>query len=246
MIKITKMNFVKRFLRKVIIKLTHYTRLTSEEYIEQLRAKGVEIGKNVYFRYPEHTIIDVTRPSLVELGNNLDINDNFTLLTHDYGTFVFLQLYHDYVNSSGKVKIGNNICFGRNVTVLKGVTIGDNCIIGLGSVVSKDIPSNSVAIGCPAKVVCTIEEYYNKRKQLCVGEAVEYANSIRERFGREPIITDFTEEWNLFLTKDDYDDDPAVRKMVDFRFRNYIDHFWNSNRIFKDFDDFMNHVKSNR
>lgn len=246
MLKITKLNFVKSILRKVINKLIRYTRLTSKEYVEQLRAKGVKIGENVYFRYPEHTIIDVTRPSLVELGNNLDINDNFTLLTHDYGTFVFIQLYHVFVNSSGKVKIGNNICFGRNVTVLKGVTIGDNCIIGLGSVVSKDIPSNSVAIGCPAKVVCTIEEYYKKRKQLCVDEAVEYANSIHERFGREPIITDFTEEWNLFLTKDDYDNNPAVRKMVDFRFSNYIDDFWNSNRFFKDFDSFMNQIKSNR
>lgn len=238
------MNLVKNFLRKVNNKLVQYTRLTSEEYVEQLRSKGVQIGENVLFRYPDHTIIDVTRPSLVELGNNLDINDNFTLLTHDYGTYVFLQLYHDFVNSSGKVKIGSNICFGRNVTVLKGVTIGDNCIIGLGSVVSKDIPSNSVAIGCPAKVVCSIEEYYKKRKQLCIEEAVEYAASIPIRYGREPIITDFTEEWNLFLTKDNYDKNPAVKRMVDFRFRKYVDDFWNSNRYFKDFDSFMNHVKS--
>lgn len=76
------MNLVKNFLRKVKNKLVQYTRLTSEEYVEQLRSKGVQIGENVLFRYPDHTIIDVTRPSLVELGNNLDINDNFTLLTH--------------------------------------------------------------------------------------------------------------------------------------------------------------------
>lgn len=51
-----------------------------------------------------------------------------------------------------------------NCTVLKGVTIGDNCIIGIGSIVTKDIPANSVAIGNPAKVVCSLDEYFEKRK----------------------------------------------------------------------------------
>ena len=44
--------------------------------------------------------------------------------------------------------------------MLKGVTIGDNCIIGYGSTVMKDIPANSVAVGTPTKVICTIEEYF--------------------------------------------------------------------------------------
>ena len=65
-------------------------------------------------------------------------------MTHDFGTFVFRNLYHDFVPSSGKVSIGNNVYIGRDVTILKGVNIGDNCIIGLGSIVTKDIPSNSV------------------------------------------------------------------------------------------------------
>lgn len=64
--------------------------------------------------------------------------------------------------------IGNNVVFGRNVTILKNVTIGDNCIIGNGSIVTKDIPSNSVAAGAPAKAISTLEEYYKKRKEKCV------------------------------------------------------------------------------
>ena len=128
--------YLKKALRKNSYSLQSYIRLTSDEFVDSLRREGVKLGKNVNFRYPEHTLIDMTRPSHIEMGDNLDINDNFTVLTHDFGTFVFRNLYHDFVNSSGKVKIGSNIYFGRDVTILKGVTIGDNCIIGLGSVVS--------------------------------------------------------------------------------------------------------------
>lgn len=237
---------IRRALRLIISKLNNLFRLTSEDLIISLRRKGVKIGDNVNFRYPEHTLIDITRPSLIEMGDNLDINDNFTVLTHDFGTFVFRNLYNDFLNCSGKVKIGSNIYFGRDVTILKGVTIGDNCIIGLGSVVSRDIPPNSVAVGYPAKVVCTIEDYYKKRKSACLEEAVEYADSIRNRYGRDPEITDFTEEWNLFLTRDEYDSNPSVRKLVDFRLKNRQDVFWNSKRTFEGFENFIQYVNKNK
>jgi NDP-sugar pyrophosphorylase family protein len=131
-------------------------------------------------------------------------------LTHDYGTKVFTRKYNDFINSSGKVTIGSNIYFGTNVVVLKGVSIGDNCIIGAGSVVSKSIPANSVAVGFPAKVVCTIDEYYERRKKACVEEAFEYANSITERFGREPRYEDFWEEFHLFVDADNIDNYPNL------------------------------------
>ena len=51
------------------------------------------------------------------------------------------------------IKVGNNVWFGGNVVVLPGVTIGDNVTIGAGSVVTKDIPSNTIAYGNPCKVV---------------------------------------------------------------------------------------------
>ena len=52
-----------------------------------------------------------------------------------------------------KVSIGSNVWIGGNVTVLPGVVIGDNCVIGAGSVVTKDIPDNSLAVGNPCKVI---------------------------------------------------------------------------------------------
>jgi serine acetyltransferase len=52
--------------------------------------------------------------------------------------------------------------------ILPGVSIGQNCVIGCGAVVTKDIPDNSVAVGVPAKVIETIEEYYLKNKERCL------------------------------------------------------------------------------
>ena len=56
------------------------------------------------------------------------------------------------------IKVGNNVWFGGNVVVLPGITIGDNCTIGAGSVVVKDIPPNSVVVGNPCRVIRKISE----------------------------------------------------------------------------------------
>lgn len=108
------------------------------------------------FRSPRSCRVDVSRPSLVSIGDNVDFNDNFQLLTHDWACTVFRIKYHDFVNSSGHVTIGSNIYFGANVIVLKGVTIGDNCVIAAGSLVTHDIPANSVAAGLPCRGICSI------------------------------------------------------------------------------------------
>ena len=55
------------------------------------------------------------------------------------------------------ISIGNDVWIGGNVTVLPGVTIGDNCVIGAGSVVVNDIPAGSVAVGNPCRVIRKIE-----------------------------------------------------------------------------------------
>lgn len=214
--------------------------MSGDDYVKYLRKHGIKIGKNVNFRHPCHTVIDVSRPCLIEFGDNLDINDNFAVLTHDFGTFVFRGYYKDFVNSSGKVEIGNNIVFGRNVTILKGVTIGDNCIIGVGSVITKSIPPNSVAAGCPARVICSLEDYYKKRKNQQLNEALEYGSSIISQLQREPKIEDFKEEWVLFMNMNEYNSNPIMRKIVDFRIKGYvpIEDFLNREKPYQSFEDF--------
>lgn len=234
---------IKALLRRIWI-----VGISNESYIKYLRKHGIRVGRNVHFRNPANNCIDLNRPALIELGNNLDINENFTVLTHDFGTFVFREVYKDFVNCSGKVKIGNNIVFGRNVTILKGVTIGDNCIIGAGSIITHSIPDNSVAVGAPAKVICTLDEYYKKRKSLQVKEALEYGRELAAYKGGTDKLEpgDFTEEWVLFLSKEEYYHDEKVRKHVDFRLKGRvdIDEFLNRERPYPDFESFLTAIKA--
>lgn len=197
-------------MRKLVNKIVELlARRSSKAYCGWLRRKGVDVGSNSYI-YPINALIDVSRPSLVKIGSNCFVNQHFTLLTHDWVTKVFLETDRQFVNSSGRVIIGDNVSFGQNVMVLKGVTIGDNCFIGAGSIVTKDIPSNSVAVGAPCRVIMTIEEYYQKRLQCCEKEALDYALSIQERFGRKPKLEEMREEFIWFVSGDEVENYPMI------------------------------------
>ena len=202
----TIISLTKRFISKIS---RMYFTSNSKRYINHLRKRGVSVGSNCIF-HPKSTSIDMTRPSLITIGSNCYMNDNFTLLTHDWVSHVFIYSGRDFVNSSGKVTIGDNVSFGINVTILKGVVIGDNVFIGAGSIVTKDIPSNCVAVGVPCKPIMSLDEYYEKRKKASLNEAKEYALSIKERYGRNPVVDDFWEEFPLFCSGSDVEKYPSL------------------------------------
>ena len=186
---------------KKLINLWQYYwhRRSGNTFLDHLRSKGVRVGKGTLAKAPLTINIDITRPELLEIGSNVLIHKYTTILTHDYASRVFVNLYGEFIPSHGKIKIGNNVWFGQHCTVLKGVTIGDNCIIGYGCTIMKDIPSNSVAVGTPAKVICTIEEYFNKRKQFYINELFEYAYELERRKGRELQPADFPDDYPAFV-----------------------------------------------
>lgn len=68
----------------------------------------------------------------------------------------------------GKIVVGENTNIGWNAMILPGVTIGKNCVIGCGSVVTKDVPDGSVVAGVPARVIEPIEAYAEKNRSRCV------------------------------------------------------------------------------
>lgn len=222
-----------------------WVRRSSDSLINYYRSNGIKIGANCIFRSPKHTKIDLMRPSLITIGDNVDMNDHFTIMGHDFGHRVFLSLFGEFLCSSGVVSIGNNVYFGTSVTVLKGGVIGDNCIIGAGSLVNKPIPSNSVAAGVPCRVICTIEEYYAKRQKQWVDEAIVYANAIRERENREPTISDFRPEFGLFIDKhniENYDLAPIKSRLKD-KYEYWLEHH---KAPFDGFEDFLGKSKSKK
>lgn len=214
-------------IRKIILHIKSlYVRSSNEKFVKYLKSKGVQMGGGIKFLYPGTVDIDLTRPSLITIGNNCFFNKNFTLHTHDWVTRVFIHAGYDFLPSSGKVMIGNNVNTGYNVTILKGVTVGDNVFIGANSLVTKDIPSNCIAAGIPCKVICSLEEFYTKRINKSEREALIYAKSIKERFGRTPVISDFWEELPLFLdgakVKDFPDFVPVVKRQLGPMYDNCI------------------------
>lgn len=212
-------------------------RTSSERFCKFLRSKGISIGEGTHIE-AKTAEIDLTRPSLVTIGRDCYINHHFTLLTHDWVTHVFIHSDREFLPSSGRVTIGNNVGFGQNVMVLKGVTIGDNSFIGANSVVTKNIPANSVAVGSPCKVICTLEEYYQKRMEKSVEEALYYAKSIQERFDRRPVIEDFWEEFPLFVSGNDVDKYPTLplKKQLGPMFQSYVS---THKAKYSSFDEFL-------
>ena len=210
-------------IRQFIKKLLYPDSYSVKAYVDYLRTCGVVIGDNVTIYSPNHVTIDIRKPYLIKIGNNCKITQNVTILAHDYGVSVPRQVYGKFVGGSLPVTIGNNVFIGMNAVILKGTTIGDNCIIGANSVVKGDFPGGSVIAGNPAKVISSLEDYYNKNVHNWIRDAKICANAIYQNSGRKPTIDEMsdgyawlylerTEEniikYNHFfkLSSDEYDD----------------------------------------
>ncbi|BEI56977.1 MULTISPECIES: acyltransferase [Butyricimonas] len=120
--------------------------------------RNIKHGKN--FRCQAG--IDAVFPELIEIGDNFIAAPGSKILTHDASLLLFTD---NLKIRAQKTTIGNSVFLGECSVVMPGVTINDNVIVGAGSIVTKDIPANSVVAGNPAKLICTVDAYIEKCKQ---------------------------------------------------------------------------------
>lgn len=147
------MNILGRWVRKRIFGID------DRDHLEILKDEGLEIGENVDIH--DGCIIDPSHCWLISIGNNVTLAPRVHILAHDASTKRAL----DYT-MVGRTIIGNNVFIGANTTILPGVTIGNNVIIGAGSIVTTDIPNDSVAVGNPSKVVKSYDDFLEEKKIL--------------------------------------------------------------------------------
>ncbi len=125
---------------------------------------NIEIGENFYSNY-NLIILDC---AAVKIGDNVLIGPNVSIYTA--GHPLHYEIRNQEYEYAFPVIIGDNVWIGGNVVINPGVSIGENSVIGSGSVVTKDIPNNVIAIGNPCKVLRVItdddKDYYFKNLKI--------------------------------------------------------------------------------
>ena len=129
---------------------------------------NIEVGENFFANY-NFTVLDV---GPVRIGDNAQIAPNVSIYTAGH------PVHPDSRNSGYEygigITIGDNVWIGGNACILPGVTIGNNVVIGAGSVVTRDLPDNVIAVGNPCRVVRQITEedraFYFKNRRFDVDD----------------------------------------------------------------------------
>jgi acetyltransferase-like isoleucine patch superfamily enzyme len=138
-----------------MIIITKYRALfwSTEKYARSL---GVKIGENCNIATKSFG----SEPYLISIGNHVQITDGVRFATHGAGWV--LRVKHPDFDCFGKISIGNNVYTWNCAMIMPGVTIGNNVIVGAGSVVTKSISNNSIVGGNPAKLIGNVNAFETK------------------------------------------------------------------------------------
>lgn len=141
-----------------ILRKRYDSLLQKRDYHKYVKKLGVKMGKDVRFNGRP---IWGSEPYLIELGNHVIIASEVTFLTHEGGHWVLKGLDKKYNDTFGygRIIVKDNVYIGYRSTILRGVTIGENTIIGACSLVTRSCEPNSVYAGVPARRICSLEEW---------------------------------------------------------------------------------------
>jgi maltose O-acetyltransferase len=133
-----------------------------------LRALGMHIGPDVFL--PPSTRIDVSHCFLISIGDHCGFGEECFILAHDAQMDEFLD-----AGRIGRVIIHDSCHIGSRTVILPGVEVGPRTIVGANSVIAKSLPPDTVCVGSPAKVICSLEEYLDRhRQQISIGPTFPY------------------------------------------------------------------------
>jgi serine acetyltransferase len=157
-----------------------------------LLERGAQIGNGVFFGTDIY--VDTGFERFLEIEDHVIIAHGVTIILHDSSLNNILGM----PIKIGKTKICSNAYIGANTTILCGVEIGENSLIGAGSLVTNDIPPNTVAYGVPAKKICSLSEFKDiySRKMKIDSSKFFYWDVMPWRNRQEKLT--LTEEQNLF------------------------------------------------
>jgi acetyltransferase-like isoleucine patch superfamily enzyme len=174
------MRTVSRIYEKILYNIIFQRNISSF-----LRSKGTRIGKNCEI---QNKISDFgSEPWLIEIGDNVTLAVGVVFLTHDGSSRIFRNNFDNmskFGNKFGSITIKDNCFIGTNTIILPGIKVGPNSIIGAGSIVTKDVPPNSIFAGNPAKLIYSLDEYIiSYSKKMIILEAQD-RKSLRSELTR--------------------------------------------------------------
>lgn len=155
-----------RFLKKIcrVIKEKWMDFRFSSNHVAYARKLGVRVGQNCRLLCNVRQCFG-NEPYLIKIGDHVEICDSVRFMPHDGGAWIHrVEGGNPNCALYGPIKVGNNVFIGIHSIILPGVTIGDNVVIGAGAVVSRDLPSNGVYGGVPARLINPIDRYIEKIK----------------------------------------------------------------------------------
>jgi acetyltransferase-like isoleucine patch superfamily enzyme len=124
---------------------------------EYFRAQGARVGSDCRIYIRELS----AEPWLVRIGNHVTITAGVALVTHDGSTWIFTGRYPS-LQRFDAIDIRDNCFIGLGAMIMGGVTVGPNAIVAARSVVTRDVPPNTIVGGSPARVLGTTEQYLEK------------------------------------------------------------------------------------
>lgn len=109
-------------IKEILLYLKYGYKANSKSYIRYLRKKGIKIGEGTTFYSPNTIMVDIQRPWMIEIGKNVHITAGVLILQHGYDWAVLQKKYGEFLGSSGKIIIGDNVFIGTKTTILKRCT----------------------------------------------------------------------------------------------------------------------------